>query len=104
MCYWYGTMISCAHLPACRYDVVLTTVDKYGNDCTKGGATVVGRIMGQNLPPGQEIGTPISDLGDGKYSIRLYLRANAEIKLHVIIARDGQTLSKLEVSDLRALL
>ena len=80
------------------YDLVLVTVDKYGNDCSIGGTTLVARITGSNLPPGQETNVDVTD-GDGRYVLRLFLKGPCEFKLVVSMARDGQKLSKLEVSD-----
>ena len=81
------------------YDLVLVTVDKYGNDCSIGGTTLVARITGSNLPPGQETNVDVTDRGDGRYVLRLFLKGPCEFKLVVSMARDGQKLSKLEVSD-----
>lgn len=78
------------------YNVQLITVDKYNNECNMGGATVLGRIVSQNLPPGQETTCAVEDMGNGLYNIRLHIKASAEVKLVVSIAREGLKLSKLE--------
>ena len=37
-------------------DVSLVHVDKYGNECGMGGASLQGKLSGSDLPPGQAPG------------------------------------------------
>lgn len=70
------------------YDLVLISVDKYGNECTKGGAVISGKLTGPNLPPGQDANVEVVDNNDGSYVLKLWLKAPADIKLIVTVARD----------------
>lgn len=70
------------------YDLLLISVDKYGNECTHGGAIVTGKLTGPNLPPGQETNVPVEDSDDGQYKLHLCLKAPADVKLIINVARD----------------
>ena len=64
-----------------NYDVILRAVDKYGNACTRGGATIVGRLQCAAMPHGQDSNVPVTDNGDGTYALHVCLVAPADIKL-----------------------
>lgn len=68
-------------------DVVLRTVDKFGNKCTRGGHSISGRLMSgaQALPHGQDATVPVEDRGDGSYVLKMLLITAAEVKLVIVI-------------------
>ena len=69
-------------------ELTLITVDKFGNDCQQGGAYVTARLSGQGIPAGQESELECTDLGTGQYTLKITLRAPAEVKVIVAIARE----------------
>ena len=70
------------------YSFTLFTADKWGNRCSKGGAYVSGRISSHSLPAGQDVDLEVEDLLDGCYRLKIMLRAPAEVKCMVTIARE----------------
>ena len=70
-----------------NYELVLITVDRFGNECTKGGALISGKLQGSNMPPGQDPNVEVVDKGDGRYIFKLWLKAPADVKLYITIAK-----------------
>lgn len=56
------------------YTVKLVAFDKFGNECTSGGAYVTARLQSQNLPAGQDTGVEVLDEGNGEYVANLTLK------------------------------
>lgn len=71
-----------------EYEFTLVTTDKWSNRCSKGGAHVSGRISSHSLPAGQETELEVIDLHDGRYVFKIMLRAPADVKCLVTIARE----------------
>jgi len=74
-----------AHIP---YEIVLVTVDRYGNELNAGGANVTGRLQSASMPSGQETNLEVIDSNDGKYRLKLTMLGAAEVKVIVAIAQD----------------
>ena len=74
-----------AHVP---YEIVLVTVDRYGNELTAGGANVTGRLQSASMPSGQETNLEVIDSNNGKYRLKLTMLGAAEVKVIVAIAQD----------------
>lgn len=72
------------------YEVLLRAVDRYGNECDRGGAAITGRLASATLPHGQEAKVPIVDHGDGTYALQVNLIAPCEIKLIVEIGSEKE--------------
>ena len=70
------------------YEIKLITADKYGNRCDRGGAFVVGRLSGPNLPTGQEMDVEVTDCDNGTYVLKVLMRAPCEIKILVTASRE----------------
>jgi hypothetical protein len=69
-----------AWITARRVSALTCRCPQFGNDCTKGGTTVVGRLTGSNLPPGQETNIPVDDRGNGTYILHLVIKSPSEAR------------------------
>jgi len=68
------------------YDVVIRAIDKYGNECTRGGAVISARLGGPNIPQGQDTNVPVEDCNNGTYLLHLALKGPADVKLAITVS------------------
>jgi len=71
------------------YELELVTVDRFGNDCTKGGAWILGKLQGSNMPSGQDPNVEVVDQKNGRYTFKLWLKAPADIKLYISVVKQS---------------
>ena len=69
------------------YDLILTSVDKYGNECGTGGACFQAKLSGSNLPPGQDVNVEVEDMGDGTYAFKLLIKSPSDLKLLISVLK-----------------
>lgn len=68
--------------------IKLNSVDKFGNECTSGGAYVTARLQSNNLPAGQDPTVEVIDESNGTYTCTLNLKAPCDVKLNVMVQRE----------------
>jgi len=70
------------------YEILLISVDKFGNHCTHGGAFIQAKLHGSNLPPGQETNVEVEDREDGTYALKLLVKSPADLKCLVSVLKE----------------
>jgi len=84
-------------LAGTHYEVELITVDRFGNECTQGGAIITAKLQGANVPPGHDPNLEVVDNGNGRYIFKAWVKGPSDFKLYISIFKHA--IDPMAVSD-----